>query len=42
MFTLTRPSRIAAGSLLLAMLGIEVGGNYILQLVQGSAPSTLR
>lgn len=40
MFTLTRPSRIAAGSLLLAMLGIEVGGNYILQLVQGSAPAT--
>lgn len=40
MFTLTRSSRIAAGSLLLAMLGIEAGGNYILQLVQGDAPTT--
>lgn len=40
MLTLTRPSRIAAGSLLLAMLGIELGGNYILDLVQGKAPAT--
>ena len=40
MFTLTRPSRIAAGSLVLAMLGIEVGGNYILDLSQGKAPAT--
>ncbi|AQQ15873.1 hypothetical protein CGLAU_09610 [Corynebacterium glaucum] len=40
MLTLTRPSRTAAGSLLLAMLGIELGGNYILDLVQDKAPAT--
>lgn len=40
MFALTRPSRIATGSLLLAMLGIELGGNYVLDLVRGKAPAT--
>ncbi|MGP6174177.1 hypothetical protein [Corynebacterium sp. A21] len=40
MFTLTRPSRIAAGILILTILGIEAGGGYVLQLTQGNLPAT--
>lgn len=40
MFKLTRQGRIAAGSLLLAVLAIEAGGNYVLQLTQGNVPAT--
>lgn len=40
MLHLSRPGHIAAGSLLLASLAIEAGGNYVLQLTQGKVPAT--
>lgn len=40
MLSLSRPARLAAGLSLLAAIGIEVGGRYVLDVSQGDLPRT--
>lgn len=40
MTTLSRPARLAAGLSLLAAIGIEVGGGYVLDVSRGDLPRT--
>ncbi|MCT1430070.1 hypothetical protein M3G50_04715 [Brachybacterium muris] len=40
MTTLSRPARLAAGISLLAAIGIETGGHYVLEVSRGDIPRT--